>query len=71
MEVKYDKIGIDYNLTRKPDKFLTRKLLSHLNPKNDGLYLDIGCGTGNYTIELRKNGFQFIGIDPSEKMLVE
>ncbi len=71
MEVKYDKIGVNYNLTRKPDKFLTKKLLYHLNPKNKGLYLDIGCGTGNYTNELHKSGFQFIGIDPSEKMLKE
>ncbi len=69
MEAKYDEIGTNYNLTRKADRFLTKKLLQHLNPKRNGLYLDIGCGTGNYTNELQKNGFQFIGIDPSEKML--
>ncbi|AUP77992.1 16S rRNA (cytosine(1402)-N(4))-methyltransferase [Flavivirga eckloniae] len=71
MDVKYDKIGIDYNLTRKADPFLTQQLLHHLNPKKNGIYLDIGCGTGNYTNELQKKGFQFIGIDPSEKMLEE
>lgn len=69
MEVKYDKIGIDYNSTRKADPFLTNKLIEHLNPKKDGIYLDIGCGTGNYTNELERNGIQLIGIDPSEKML--
>lgn len=69
MEVKYDKIGIDYNLTRKADKFLTEQLLFHLDPKENGLYLDIGCGTGNYTNELQKRGFQCIGIDPSIEML--
>ena len=69
MEVKYDKIGTDYNLTRKADKFLTSKLLKHLNPNKNGIYLDIGCGTGNYTNEFQKSGFNFIGIDPSEKML--
>jgi ubiquinone/menaquinone biosynthesis C-methylase UbiE len=69
MDVKYDKIGTDYNLTRKADTFLTKKLLQHLNPQKNGLYLDIGCGTGNYTNELQKNGFQCIGIDPSQKML--
>jgi len=69
MEIKYDKIGIDYNLTRKADKYLTEQLLIHLNPKENELYLDIGCGTGNYTNELQKKGFQFIGIDPSIKML--
>lgn len=69
MEVKYDKIGTDYNLTRKADNYLTEQLLCHLKPKTDGKYLDIGCGTGNYTNALQKKGFDFIGIDPSELML--
>jgi ubiquinone/menaquinone biosynthesis C-methylase UbiE len=33
------------------------------------LYLDIGCGTGNYSSDLQKKEFQFIGIDPSIEML--
>ncbi len=69
MEIKYDEIGTDYNLTRKADKYLTEQLLHHLKPSKNGKYLDIGCGTGNYTNELQKNGFQFIGIDPSKQML--
>ncbi|MBR9855737.1 MAG: methyltransferase domain-containing protein [Algicola sp.] len=69
MEAKYNKIGIDYNLTRKADKYLTQQLLYHLHPTKNGRYLDIGCGTGNYTNEFQKNGFDFIGIDPSELML--
>ena len=69
MEVKYDKIGIDYNLTRKADKTITEQLLNHLKPVKNGKYLDIGCGTGNYTNELQKKGFQFIGIDPSSQMM--
>jgi len=69
MEVKYDKIGTDYNLTRKADKFLTSRLLKHLNPNKNGIYLDIGCGTGNYTNALQRKGHQFIGIDPSTQML--
>lgn len=69
MKVKYDKIGTDYNLTRKADKYLTAQLLRHLKPVKGGKYLDIGCGTGNYTNELQKKGFLFIGIDPSKEML--
>ena len=69
MEVKYDKIGTDYNLTRKADNYLTAQLLYHLKPIKGGKYLDIGCGTGNYTNELQKKGFQCIGIDPSKEML--
>ncbi len=69
MSTKYDTIGINYNQTRKADPYLTDQLLKHLNPNKDGLYLDIGCGTGNYTNEFQKRGFQFIGIDPSIEML--
>ncbi|HET8803128.1 MAG TPA: class I SAM-dependent methyltransferase [Aequorivita sp.] len=69
MEVKYDTIGTGYNLTRKADNFLTVQLLHHLKPTRNGKYLDIGCGTGNYTIEMKKKGFHFMGIDPSKKML--
>lgn len=69
MEVTYDNIGNNYNLTRKADKFLTQQLLHHLQPTQDGTYLDIGCGTGNYTSELQKKGLQCIGIDPSKQML--
>src|SRR5690606_33495093 len=67
--IKFDKIGIGYNSTRKADPFLADKLLEHLNPEKAGTYLDIGCGTGNYTSELEKRGFKLIGIDPSENML--
>jgi len=31
--------------------------------------LDLGCGTGNYTIELAKRGADVVGIDTSEEML--
>ena len=69
MEIKYDTIGSGYNLTRKADAHLTEQLLLHLNPNKTGKYLDIGCGTGNYTSALQEKGFQFIGIDPSREML--
>lgn len=69
MSTKYNKIGINYNQTRKADSYLTEQLLKHLNPNKKGLYLDIGCGTGNYTSELQNRGFKFIGIDPSIEML--
>ena len=69
MEVKYDKIGVGYNETRKPDKYITNRLIYHLNPKSERIYLDIGCGTGNYTNELQKKGLNLIGIDPSKEML--
>ncbi len=36
---------------------------------NDGLVLDMGCGTGNITELLAKSGYDMIGIDNSEDML--
>ncbi len=71
MEITYDQIGNGYNATRKADPYLTARLLHHLQPKTDKLYLDIGCGTGNYTIAMAEKGFPFTGIEPSEKMLTE
>lgn len=68
---KYDTIGIGYNTTRKADPYLTGKIIEHLKPEAEGLYLEIGCGTGNYTIALQEKGFRLIGIDPSEEMLSE
>lgn len=69
MSAKYDKIGVHYNTTRKADPFLVGKLFEHLSPEADRIYLDVGCGTGNYSIELQKRGVNLIGIDPSERML--
>ena len=67
--IKYDRIGIDYNETRKPDPYLCDRLFHLLNPKKDSIYLDIGCGTGNYTCQIFKRGVQLIGVDPSMEML--
>ncbi len=69
MSVKYNTIGKTYNLTRKADPYLLKRLYFHLNPKDDGRYLDIGCGSGNYTSKLQELGLSIIGIDPSIEML--
>lgn len=69
MKAKYDKIGIDYDLTRKADPYLMERMLYHLQPTVEGVYLDIGCGSGNYTHEFQQYGGQYIGIDPSMTML--
>ncbi len=69
MQEKYDIIGVNYNTTRKADPYLFEQLISLLQPDIEGTYLDIGCGTGNYTSEFAKKGYRFIGIDPSNEML--
>jgi len=69
MDAKYNHIGKGYNNTRKADPYILERLHYHLNPIHEGLYLDIGCGTGNYTSKLHHKETHFIGVDPSEKML--
>ena len=67
----YDLIGIDYNQTRTADSFLVEQLFSHLSTNKNLPSLDVGCGTGNYTVALASQGYSFYGIDPSEIMLEE
>jgi len=67
----YDMIGAGYNHTRTADPLISSRLSELLSPETGETYLDIGCGTGNYTIALAGEGYNFYGIDPSAKMLAE
>ena len=62
-------MGKDYNTTRKADPYIVGKILEFLAPKPERIYLDIGCGTGNYLHALAQSGFHFHGLDPSIQML--
>ena len=68
-ETIYNLIGGDYNATRKADPYISQCLLALLSPEKEKSYIDIGCGTGNYTIALSELGYAFTGLDPSEAML--
>ncbi len=70
-KTKYDNIGVGYNKTRQADPYLLERIYSLLSPDLNGQYLDVGCGTGNYTIPLSKTGLKFTGLDPSVVMLTE
>ncbi len=65
----YNKIGKGYNHTRRADPYIAGRLYALLAPQEGKIYLDIGCGTGNYTTKLADLGVQLIGVDPSELML--
>ncbi|HET6540194.1 MAG TPA: class I SAM-dependent methyltransferase [Chryseolinea sp.] len=67
----YNAIGTGYDLTRRADPFICDRLMHFLSPEKGAFYLDIGCGTGNYTIDLNAKGLKFYGVDPSSKMLEE
>ncbi|MEH2456848.1 class I SAM-dependent methyltransferase [Nostoc sp.] len=65
----YERIGKSYDLTRRADPDIAARLVVHLQIKSDSSYLDVGCGTGNYTLALAKNGGIWHGIDQSKKMI--
>lgn len=67
----YNTIGLNYNTTRRADPFIAQTLYDILQPQPNGQYLDIGCGTGNYTIELANRGVIIHGVEPSDVMLNE
>lgn len=56
--------NIDY---REWNKYLVKLLKEY--GINDGIVLDMGCGTGNITQLLSKEGYDMIGIDNSQEML--
>lgn len=65
----YDQIGKTYDQTRRADPEITQKVILHLNPHKEGKYLDIGCGSGNYTQAISQKGFNICGLDISQEML--
>lgn len=50
MDSIYNELGNNYDTTRKPDPEITATLAAHLQIETGGRYLDIACGTGNYTV---------------------
>jgi ubiquinone/menaquinone biosynthesis C-methylase UbiE len=65
----YDRIGIGYDETRRADPRIAADLARHLGTRPDGRYLDLACGTGNYTASLAGRGLRVVGADRSRLML--
>lgn len=66
----YDRIGNDYDQTRRADPYIASRLIHHLQPVPGKKYLDVACGTGNYTISLASAvRAEVHGIDLSDTML--
>ncbi len=68
----YNIIGKTYDATRKADPAIVKTIFRLLCPEKNNQkkhYLDIACGSGNYTDALWKNGLDIEGIDVSEEML--
>lgn len=69
MTADYDKIGRMYDSTRRADPHIASRLHSLLRATPDGHYLDLACGSGNYTTALSAMHGGFCGIDRSRTML--
>jgi ubiquinone/menaquinone biosynthesis C-methylase UbiE len=65
----YDRIGAGYDDTRQADPYLRSRLIHHLRPSLHGRYLDIGSGTGNYTLAMHHADVDVCGLEVSPLML--
>lgn len=54
---------------RLVDRIEREAIYSFLEPKAGTSLLDIGCGTGNYSLPLAKRGLKVTGVDVSTSML--
>lgn len=69
MPVLYDQIGATYSATRRADPSVAQALAEYVGVSNAGSFLDVGCGTGNYTCAVAAHGGRWHGIDTSAEML--
>ncbi len=69
MTTLYDRIGPDYDTTRRADPWIAGRLAQLLGLRPGARFLDVGCGTGNYTLALAAKGADLTGLDPSARML--
>lgn len=65
----YNSIGSTYCTTRRADPAITAEIARLVGIENDSRFLDVACGTGNYTCALANLGGHWHGIDISEVML--
>ncbi len=52
-------------------KYETQLILDQLEPKPGEIILDVGCGTGVFTIDILLSGSQVVGLDISLPMLIQ
>jgi len=55
-------------LNRFNDKCID-KILKHLSPSRDALFLDAGCGIGDHSLRIADRGYRCWGVDLSETVL--
>jgi SAM-dependent methyltransferase len=69
MQALYNEICSSYCTTRRADPSITQTLAHLLSVAHGGNFLDLACGTGNYTNALASIGGNWHGCDISEVMV--
>jgi SAM-dependent methyltransferase len=69
MQKLYDTIGSTYSASRCADPAIARELARLVQIGNDKKFLDLACGTGNYTNALASLGGDWHGVDISDVMI--
>lgn len=67
----YEVTARTYDRYRNADAALVDGIERHLQASREGKYLDIGCGSGNYTMALLHRGINIEGVDLSPSMLAQ
>ncbi len=72
--MSYDIFSYSYDILTENVEYekIAHKVCSllHKNGVDGGLLLDLGCGTGTLSFLLEKSGYDIIGVDASEDMLM-
>lgn len=69
MQALYNDIGSTYSVTRRADSEIAKTLAHLLEVQGERRFLDLACGTGNYTNALAAIGGSWSGCDISEVMI--
>lgn len=67
----YDSIGTTYTMSRQADPAIVKTLSQTLGLQLSGAYLDLACGTGNYTVAPSGLGGKWSAIDVSIVKLMQ
>ena len=67
----YDSISSRYDATRRADPYIVDRIAGWLSLQEGCRYLDVGCGTGNYTVALAEKGGEWVGADLSAGMIAQ